>query len=467
VKSAQPAFPTLAGTADLIRRREVSPVEVTAGLLERIDRLDGALHAYITVTADLALRQARRAEAELAAGTYRGPLHGIPIALKDLYDTAGVRTTADSRVLEHNVPDADAQCVTRLYDAGAVLLGKLALSEFATGSVVEGPFPAARNPWNPDHVPGASSSGSGAAVAAGLCLGALGSDTGGSIRIPAGYCGVAGIRPTYGRVSRRGVVSLSWSLDTAGPLAPTVTDCALLLQALAGYDPLDPASAAAPVPDFSAGLRPDLRGLVVGVDRAHFFGPAVEAQSRAAVETALGVLRGLGAEVREIELPLLDVAGAALNTIHLSEAHTYHETRIRARPDLYGPALRAYFRLGALAGVADYLRAQQVREKIRRQMLAALREVDVIAGPTTGSLPPRLDAPDTAMVDRFARQSLTAPFSLTGVPAMSVPCGFSADGLPIGLQLAGRPFEEATVFRAAFAYEQATRWHTMHPQEGA
>ena len=465
MKAAPAALPTLADTAELIRRREVSPVEVTTGLLERIERLDGALHAYITVTADVALRQARRAEAALAAGTYRGPLHGIPIALKDLYDTAGIRTTADSRVLEHNVPAADAQCVTRLYDAGAVLLGKLALSEFATGSVVEGPFPAARNPWNPDHVPGASSSGSGAAAAAGLCLGALGSDTGGSIRIPAAYCGVVGIRPTYGRVSRRGVVSLSWSLDTAGPLARTVTDCALLLQALAGHDPLDPASAAAPVPDFTAGLGPDLSGLVVGVDREHFFGPFVEAQSGAAVEAALGVLRGLGAEVREIELPLLDVAGAALNTIHLSEAHTYHEARIRARPDLYGPALRAYFRLGALAGVADYLRAQQVREKIRRQMLAALREVDVIAGPTTGTLPPRLDAPGTAMVDRFSRRSLTAPFSLTGVPAISVPCGFSADGLPIGLQLAGRPFDEATVFRVAFAYEQATPWHTMHPQE--
>jgi aspartyl-tRNA(Asn)/glutamyl-tRNA(Gln) amidotransferase subunit A len=463
VSGGLPPYQTLAATAGLIRRREVSPVEVTAALLDRIARLDGALHAFITVTADLALSQARRAEAELAGGHHRGPLHGIPIALKDLYDTAGIRTTAHSRVLQDNVPPADAPCVTRLYDAGAVLLGKLALSEFATGSVVEGPFPAARNPWNPEHAPGASSSGAGTAVASGMCLGALGSDTGGSIRFPAAFCGVAGIRPTYGRVSRRGIVALSWSLDTAGPLAQTVTDCALLLQAVAGYDPLDPGSAPAPAPDFSAGRDPDLHGLVVGVDRERCFGPFVEPQTLGAVERALGVLRDLGAEVREIALPLLDVATAALNTIHLSEAHTYHEARIRARPDLYGPTLRAYLRLGALTGVADYLRAQQVRQKIRREMLTALEAVDAIAAPTSVTLPPRLDAQGAA-AERFSRPSLTAPFSLAGVPAMSVPCGFSADGLPIGLQIAGRPFDEATVFRVAGAYEQATPWHAMHPQ---
>ena len=274
-----------------------------------------------------------------------------------------------------------------------------------------------------------------------------------------------GIRPTYGRVSRRGVVSLSWSLDTAGPLARTVTDCALLLQALAGHDPLDPASAGRRCRTSPPNSVRTWAGWWSASTGSTSSAPPSRPRAGRRYQAALGVLRGLGAEVREIELPLLDVAGAALNTIHLSEAHAYHETRIRARPDLYGPALRAYFRLGALAGVADYLRAQQVREKIRRQMLAALREVDVIAGPTTGTLPPRLDAPGTAMIDRFSRRSLTAPFSLSGVPAISVPCGFSADGLPIGLQLAGRPFDESTVFRVAFAYEQATPWHTMHPQE--
>jgi aspartyl-tRNA(Asn)/glutamyl-tRNA(Gln) amidotransferase subunit A len=462
VTPAIPPYLTLADASELIRTRRVSPVDLTRSLLDRIDALDRDLHAFVAVTADHALRQAHAAEAELSQGAHRGPLHGIPIALKDLYATAGIATTAHSRVLQHWVPTEDATCVRRLYDAGAVLLGKLAMSEFASGSVVEGPWPAARNPWNVDHVPGASSSGSGAAVAAGMCLGSLGSDTGGSIRGPASLCGVVGIRPTYGRVSRHGVLALSWSLDTAGPLAQTVTDCALMLQAIAGHDPLDSASADVPVPDYAAALRPDAAGLVVGVDRRHFFHDGVDVETKAAVEAALGVLRDLGARVVEIDLPLLDYAQAAQNTIHAAEAHAYHEQRIRATPDLYGPTFRTYLRVGALVSASDYLQAQRVRERVRQEMLGALRQVDVIAAPTSAGPAERFDAMAPAS-DRFTRVNLTQPFSLAGVPAISLPCGFSGGGLPIGLQLAGRPFDEATVLRAAFAYEQATGWHTMHP----
>jgi aspartyl-tRNA(Asn)/glutamyl-tRNA(Gln) amidotransferase subunit A len=457
-----PPYLTIAEAAELIRTRQLSPLELTEALLARIEALDPMLHAFITVTAEHALAQARAATDEIARGHHRGPLHGIPVALKDLYATNGIRTTCHSRVLADWIPEEDCEPVRRLYAAGAVLLGKLATMEFATGSVTEGPWPAARNPWNPDHIPGGSSSGSGTAVAAGLCLGSLGTDTGGSIRGPAALCGITGLRPTYGRVSRRGVVALAWSLDTAGPMTRTVTDCALMLGAVAGFDPGDPGSADVPVPDYRAALGPDLTGLTVAVDRRHFFFDGIDAEVLAAVETAIGVLRDLGAAVREIDLPLLDYAAAAQNTIHMSESHAYHEQRIKQTPELYGPTLRAYFRLGATIRSTDYLQAQRVRERIRAEMLATLRDgVDLIVAPTQAA-PAEPFARYTTR-NRFGRMGLTAQFSLAGVPAISVPCGFSAGGLPIGLQIAGRPFEEATVFRAAHAYEQATPWHTMRP----
>lgn len=452
---------TIDDAATLIRTRQLSPVDLVRSVLERIERLQPRIHAYITVTAEQALARARQAEAEIARGEYRGPLHGIPFALKDLYMTKGIRTTCHSRVLEDWVPEADAATVERLYGAGAVLLGKLATAEFATGSVTEGPWPAANNPWNTDHIPGGSSSGAGAAVASGMALMALGSDTGGSVRGPASLCGIVGLRPTYGRVSRRGVVALSWSLDTAGPLTQTVTDCAHTMQVIAGYDPLDPGSANVPVPDYAVALLPDLKGLKVGVDRAHVLHDEIDAETRAAVEAALTVLADLGAEVREVALPMLDYAAAAQNTIHMSESHAYHEARIKATPELYGPTLRAYFRMGALVSSTDYLQAQRVRELIRAEMLAVLSDVDLLVAPTSAA--PAEAWANYSTRGRFGRTSLTAPFSQAGVPAISVPCGFSSAGLPIGLQIAGRPFAEAAVLRAAYAYEQATPWHEMHP----
>jgi aspartyl-tRNA(Asn)/glutamyl-tRNA(Gln) amidotransferase subunit A len=459
---AVPAYLTIAEASAAIRARRLSPVELTRSRLERIAALDGRLSAFVTVTAEPALAQARAAEQELARGEWRGPLHGVPLALKDLYATAGVRTTGHSRVLADWVPDEDAAGVARLKEAGAVLLGKLAMSEWATGSVVEGPWPPARNPWNVEHVPGGSSSGSGAAVAAGLCLGALGSDTGGSIRGPAAHCGVVGIRPTYGRVSRRGVLPLCWSLDTAGPLAPSARDCALLLAAIAGHDPGDPGSADVPVPDYAAALGGGLAGARVGIDRRHFFHAGINRETLAAVEAALGVLGGLGARIEEVEMPSLDDAPAALHAIHACEAHAYHAERLARAPELYGPTARNYFRVGALVSAADYLRAQRLRERIRQEVLAVLRRVDLLAAPTQAGPAERFDAIAPGP-DRFARASPMQPFSLAGVPAVSVPCGFSSAGLPIGLQLVGRPFDEATVLAAADAYESATPWHAMHP----
>jgi aspartyl-tRNA(Asn)/glutamyl-tRNA(Gln) amidotransferase subunit A len=460
------AFSSIAGVAERLRTKAISPVELTAAALERIESRNPHLHAFITVTADRALAQARAAEREIAAGRWRGPLHGIPYSLKDVYETRGIRTTAHSRVLEHWVPERDATCVTRMDEAGAVLLGKTATQEFSTGAVTEGPWPAARNPWNLDYTPSGSSSGAGAAVAAGLGFAALGGDTGASIRMPAAANGLVGIRPTYGRVSRHGVIPLSWSLDACGPLTRTVRDCALVLQAIAGYDPRDPGSANVDVPSFDAPLGTPIAGLRVGVDRKNFFHELVDPQVRAAVEEAIRVLERLGARVREIELPWLEYAHAAQNLIHMSESHAYHERRIKTEPHLYGPSLRAYLRLGAFVSAADYVDAQRVRSKIRSGMLAAFSEVDVVVAPTGARFGERFDEIDTSK--RFSagigsKGNLAVPFSQAGVPAISVPCGFAAEGLPIGLQIAGRPFGEATVFQVAHAYEAATPWHDMHP----
>jgi aspartyl-tRNA(Asn)/glutamyl-tRNA(Gln) amidotransferase subunit A len=362
-----------------------------------------------------------------------------------------------------HVPGRDAEAVRRARDAGAILAGKTQTHEFAWGiTSVNVLMGTSRNPWALDRMSGGSSGGSAVALAAHLVPLALGSDTGGSIRGPAAHCGVVGIRPTYGRVSRRGVLALCWSLDTAGPLAPSARDCALILGAIAGHDPADPGSADVPVPDYAAALGRGLAGTRVGVDRRHFFHAGIEGETLAAVEAALEVLRGLGARIEEVELPALDDAPAALHAIHASESHAYHAERLARAPELYGPTARAYFRVGALVGAADYLRAQRVRARIRRELLAALERVDLLATPTQNGPAERFEAIAPGP-ERFARASPMQPFSLAGLPAVSVPCGFSSAGLPIGLQLAGRPFEESTVLAGADAYELATPWHTMHP----
>jgi len=453
---------TIAEAAEAIQKHAVSPVELTRAFLDRIEALNGQLDAFITVTGESALKEARAAEGAILRGDYRGPLHGIPIALKDLYATHGVRTTAHSRVLLEWVPGEDATTVTLLKQAGTVLLGKLAMHEFAFGGPsLQGPFPPARNPWNPAHIPGGSSSGSGAAVAAGLCMGSLGSDTGGSIRGPASLCGIVGLKPTYGRVSRYGVVPLSWSLDHCGPMTWTVQDTALMLQAIAGYDPKDAASSKAPVPDYSRALRDDVKGTVVGIPRRYFFDrEQVHAETLAAVESAIKLLEDLGARTKDVDIPSLDYLAGAWNCITMSEAYAYHEAKVKAQPQNFGEYILPRVRAGAFYSAADYLQAQRVRTLVQQEFAQVMTEVDALITPTSVQPAERFDE-----FDPYGplRRSFTRVFNFTGMPAISICCGFSSSGLPIGLQIAGRTFDEPTVLRIAYTYERNTAWRQKRP----
>ena len=455
---------TIAQAGPMLRDRLLSPVELVRAYLERIDALDGDLHAYVTLLPERALSQAREVEAEILRGNYRGPLHGVPIGLKDLYDTAGILTTAMSRVTPDRIPSEDATTVSRLNDAGTILLGKLAMHEFALGGPDDTSlFPPARNPWNPAHIPGGSSSGSGTAVAAGMCMGALGSDTGGSIRGPASMCSIVGIKPTYGRVSNYGVVPLSWSQDHCGPMTWTVEDNALMLQALAGHDPKDPTTSTAPVPDYLANLKVDMRGLTVGVPRRYFFesGPDVEPETLDAIERALEVMSELGADVRDVDIPHVEQSRYANQTIMMGEAFAYHEHNLKTRRQDFGEMVRDRFLLGGLLTISDYVQAQRVRRLIKEEMSAVLREVDVLVTPTSPKPAAAFEGYTGSAT--LTGPSFTGPFNASGLPAISVPGGFSSQGLPIGLQIAGKPFDEATVLRVAYNYEQAARWFDSRP----
>jgi aspartyl-tRNA(Asn)/glutamyl-tRNA(Gln) amidotransferase subunit A len=453
------AYATIRELGARYRTRELSPVEVTRALLARIEKLDPVLHAFVTLTADRALADARAAEEALRRGDTR-PLLGVPIAHKDIYLTKGIRTTGGSALFADWIPDQESTCGRRWQEAGTVLLGKLITHEFAFGIQFPGHrFPAARNPWNVNHIPGGSSSGSGAALAAGLVHGATGSDTGGSIRGPASFCGIVGLKPTYGRSSRAGVLTLSWTLDHTGPMARTVEDCAYLLQPLAGHDPLDPASSRAPVDDYLAALGRDVRGVRVGVVRNYFF-EGIDPEVERAFEEAMATLRRLGADVRDVQIPSLKATHSFL-LIMLAEAYAYHERDIREHPELYGEVLRERLLAGALVTGAEYTQAQRIRSEICRETAEVLEGVDVLATPTT----PRPATPFAQAYDPafgFPRSNM-APFNMTGSPTLALPCGLSSSGLPISLQLAGRPFEEGTVLRVGHAYEQATPWHTRRP----
>ncbi len=462
--STELCYLTIHETSSLLQSGQLSPVELTQAFLDRIEQTNSTLQAYITLLPDRALAAARIAEAELLRGDSKGALHGIPIALKDLYDTAGIRTTASSKVMVDRIPTEDATTTARLEAAGAILLGKLAMHEFALG----GPdptngFPLARNPWNLDHIPGGSSSGSGAGIAAGLCMGSLGSCTGGSIRGPAAYCSIVGLKATYGRVSRYGVVPLSWSLDHCGPMTWTVEDSAHMLQVIAGYDPKDPTSSQAPVPDYSAALQANIKGLTIGVPRHFFFAddPRIDRDTLAAVDRALDVMTDLGAQVQDVTIPMLEHSGAAQPVIMLSEAFAYHEQNLRTIPEAFGEMVRARFRMGGLFSSGDYVQAQRVRNVLKRECAEALQNVDVLVSPTMSSPAPLFNDMDAMTTAR--RPSFTGPYNLTGMPAISVPCGFTSNGLPIGLQIAGKPFDEPTVIRAAYTYQQQTRWFEQRP----
>ncbi len=451
---------TLSEAAALVRARQVSPVELTRAMLARIERLDGKLASYITVTAEAALAAAEQAERAARAGDER-PMLGVPLALKDLFDTAGVRTTGGAKILAERVPQRDATAVARLRQAGAVLLGKLNMHEFAFGVSTANPhFGTCRNPWDPSRIPGGSSGGSGAALAAGLCYGSLGSDTGGSIRIPAALCGITGLKPTYGRVSRAGVLPLSWSLDHAGPMARTVRDVALMLTVIAGPDPADPAAASVPVSDFTAGLEDGVRGLRIGLPRAYFF-EQLEDDVAQAVEAAVAALRAAGAEVREVMVPHLEVAAAAFAPIISAEAAAYHQRWLRERPQDYGEDVRQRLFQGLLYPAVDYVNAQRARRWVLDGFLQVLKEVDVLLTPTVPVTAPPIPGPAVATPNPLTR--CTFPVNLTGLPALSLPCGFDRQGLPVGLQIIGRPFDEATVLRVGHAYQRLTDWHTRRP----
>jgi aspartyl-tRNA(Asn)/glutamyl-tRNA(Gln) amidotransferase subunit A len=460
-----PTLLTVAEAGRAIAEGRLSPIALTEAYLERIDALDGELHSYVTV-----LHEAARAAArEIAAGRSRGPLHGIPIGLKDIYKTNGIRTTAGSRRYEHHVPEEDAESWVRLRDAGAILLGKHETHEFAIGGPDFGlPFPPARNPWNTAHYPSGSSSGSAVAVAAGLCAAAMGSDTGGSIRGPAAYCGIVGLKPTYGRVSRRGVFPLSYSLDHCGPLTRTVEDCAILMQALAAYDPQDPASADVPVPDYRAALTPRLDGLRIGVIR-HFherdaadFGAdsAPSAAYVGAFDAACRTLESLGARLVDLHLSPLIAYLDANRLIMLAEAYALHEADFRERPHLFGRLMFARVGLGAFLTAADYVEAVRQRRELAVEFARALTDVDVAISANATGPAPRID--QVPFWGVYERASYTGPYNLTGSPALSVPIGFE-DGLPLAFQIAGKAFDEAGVLRVGHAFEQATEFHRQRP----
>jgi aspartyl-tRNA(Asn)/glutamyl-tRNA(Gln) amidotransferase subunit A len=444
----------------LIQDRKISPVELTQACLKRIERLNPKLNAFITVTAESALAQAREAETEIQHGHWRGPLHGIPLALKDLFDTAGVKTTAASALFKDRVPTQDAEIVRRLKASGAVLLGKLNMHEFAYGgSSVITYYGPVHNPWSLDHEAGGSSSGS--AMAAGLCYGSVGSDTGGSIRQPSAYCGTVGFKPTYGRVSTRGVIPLSWLYDHVGPMTRTVGDAAAMLQVLAGFDPQDANSTDMPVPNYSAALRQNGQ-LRIGVPRAYFY-EGLHPEIESAMNAALAVIGKLAAGVRDIEMPASNDT-----TILRAEAYAYHAENVKKSPELYQPETLKRIRAGEDVTVATYIQARRQVEQYRHNIRKLFETVDLLVTPTT-PVPPFTISELLADMDNLRTKEIltlrnTRPFNILGLPTISVPCGFTRAGLPIGLQISGAPWAEANVLRLAQAYEQQTDWHMKRPK---
>ncbi len=457
--------------ADLFKSGQASPVEATEAYLARIEQVDSALNSYITVTADRARAEARQAEAEISAGNHRGPLHGVPVAVKDQFCTDGVLTTGGSSILEEYVPDYDATVMGKLKDAGAVLLGKLNMSEFAMGDAFHHPYGRPRNPWDLSRNPGTSSSGSGAATAAFLCATSLGEDTAGSIRGPAAFCGLVGIRPTWGLVSRYGMLASTWSMDAAGPISRTVKDCAVTLAAIAGYDRNDAYTRNAPVPDYLDGIDAGIQGLRVGVLSDRVNADGVEPDIRDGVNAAVAHLGELGAEVEEVSIPLIAQSAAISTTLIYTDATAVHRKGLEEYPEKYDHNNRVRLLTGAVIPAQAHHKANRLRQILRNQILEALERVDILVLPTSSvqatPIPAEAGMAKNGKEEFLAmlggRRTYTTPSNMAGVPALSINCGFTSDGLPVGLQMIGGPFDEATLFRAAYAYEQATDWHTRRP----
>ncbi len=461
-------YGTISEVAHLVETGEISPTELTQAHLDRIEATDSQLNSFITLLADRALEQAAAAEEDISGGNYRGPLHGVPIGLKDLYYTKDIVTTVGSKILRNFVPDYDAAVVERFSDAGAVLVGKLQMHEFALGATSVNPHDGpARNPWDVSRITGGSSGGSGSAVASGQCMAALGSDTGGSIRIPAGLCGIVGMKPTFGRISRYGVHPLSWSLDTVGPMTRSAHDAAIVMNAISGYDSRDPSSANVAQQDFTVGLSDGIAGLRIGIPE-DFFYDVIDPEVSSAICQAAGVLSELGAVVESCSIPALNHCLGISSAILVTEAAETLFPHIRDCPGDIGADVRARLYLGAMTTAVDYIKAQRARAAYNDQLAEAMETFDLLLAPTAAIGAPLIDQ---EFVEVGGRQEnalslmsrLTRAFNLTGQPTVSVPCGFTTEGMPIGMQLAGRMWEDAVVLRAAHAYESATEWHTRRP----
>jgi len=448
---------TIHEAQQLIRSRKLSPVELTSAVLERISAVDGKLHAFINLKAESAMSEARAAEAEIARGNWRGPMHGIPVAVKDQLDVEG----APARVRQFTQGVGDATAVRKLREAGAVMLGKLHMSS------MPGPeLPLPRNPWNTGHITGGSSTGSGASVAAGLCLGSLGEDTAGSIRNPSAFCGLAGLKATYGRVSRYGLAPLSWSLDHCGPMARVVEDTAHLLNAIAGHDPKDPTSSTVPVSDYTSALREDVKGMAIGVPRDYIgeCAPRTESIVLKRVEEAIGELQSLGARVEEVKIPTLNLATIANAVIYYNEFWAAHKSDAAGVLNTGAGQRRARIYLGLLTNSADYIQAQRMRSRVRAEFAEVFKKIDCLALPCQTAPAPRVK--DVGPIDTLFKHVVpeyNGPFNLAGLPTLVVPCGFSENNLPIALQLVGKPFDEVTVLRAGYTYQQHMKWYERRP----
>ncbi len=464
-------FMTARELSSLLKSRKVSPVEVTQAFLDRIDALNPKVNAFITVTRDLAMEKARKAEKDIRSGKYLGPLHGIPYAPKDILATRDIRTTNGSKVTADWIPDYESTITERLNRAGAILVGKLNLLEFAMGSGVLSGFGPARNPWHLEYSPAGSSSGSGAALAARMCPLAIGTDTGGSIRGPAAFCAIVGLRQTYGRVSRFGVTTLAWTLDVAGPMTTNVADTAMLLQAIAGADPKDATCSREPVPDYAKALTGNIKGLRVGVPKEYFWENAHPDVDKA-VHAAIDKLGQLGAIIVNVEIPHAKYAGSAGWIIDMAEPAAFHEKRLRETPHLFDPLVRERMETAMFYPATDYIKAQRVRTILMREMDQVFEKCDVMAVPGNPGLPGKLEPPESAKTD-VKPGSVSAPYrggntmlgSVTGTPELIVPCGFSSGNptLPISIGFYGKAFDEATLFRVGYAYESATDWHKRRP----
>jgi aspartyl-tRNA(Asn)/glutamyl-tRNA(Gln) amidotransferase subunit A len=460
-QSTDPTRLSIREAGDLVRRKAISPVELTRACLQRIERLNPALNAFVTVTAEQAIAQASEAEAEVRSGRWRGPLHGIPVGLKDNIDTAGVRTTLASEVFKDRVPSVDAEVVRRLKAAGAVLLGKQNLHEVAFGTTAAvSYFGPVHNPWKHERIAGGSSGGSAAAVAAELCFGAVGTDAGGSIRVPAGYCGIVGFKPTYGLVGMRGGGEAGWwSMNHLGPMCRSVVDAALLLSVLVGYDPRDSTSVEAPITDYTAALRARVSKLRLGAPRVVFY-DQLDPEIEAAMSTALGVLRRLTGGFREVTLP--PISDMLAPTIILAENYAFHEPYFVKTPQLYNAAISRNLRQGSEVTTEAYIQARRDLDAARRAIGAVFSTVDLLITPTTAVPPPTIEEAVRLGVEVELIRN-TTPFNVYGLPTISIPCGFTSSGLPIGMQISGPRFGEANVLALAHAYEQATDWHTRRP----